>query len=132
VTGGDVPERVNAGQVSAEFLSVLGVDPVLGRDFVPEEDRPGARPAALISDGLWSRRFGREASIIGKSIILDDDSYVIVGVLPPDFHFYSNVDLLVTLHSRNDPVLESRAWHPGIEVIARLSPGIGIAPPAPR
>src|SRR5262249_8860901 len=126
MTAGDLAERVTARQVSADFLSVLGIEPVLGRDFTRDEDRPGESPVALIADGLWARRFGRDPAIVGKAVILDAESYQIVGVLPSDFHFYSNVDILVPIHAKRDSVLESRMWHPGIEVIARLSAGVGI------
>ena len=128
LTGGaGLPERVSGRQVSADLLSTLGVSPAIGRDFRPEEDRPGATLVAMISDGLWQRRFGRDPSVIGKTITLNDDGYVVIGVLPADFHFYSDADVLVPIRAKKDGSLENRSFHPGIQVVARLKPGISMA-----
>jgi len=99
LTGGDQPERVPGRQVSAELLSVLGATPAVGRDFRPDEDREGASPVVMISDSLWKRRFGGSPSVTEQSLILNDQPYQVIGVLPADFHFFSNVDVLVLIEA---------------------------------
>jgi putative ABC transport system permease protein len=82
---GDQPQRVRLLRVSASYLSVIGARPVLGRDFRPEEDRPGAPRVAILSDGIWKRRFGADRGILGRSIVLDKSNYTVAGILGPDF-----------------------------------------------
>jgi hypothetical protein len=84
-TGGDVPERIQGARVSADFFRTLGVKPAAGRDFLSGEEQPGATHVAIISNGLWRDRFKSELQ--GKVITLDGEPYVIVGVVPEDFHF---------------------------------------------
>ena len=81
--------RLAGGIVSSSFFSVLGVQFMLGRNFLPEEDRPGQNPVAILSYAAWSGRFGADRDIAGKTITLDDESYTVVGVLPADFQFGS-------------------------------------------
>ena len=80
-----VPERVTGLRVTRDFFHVLGVAPVLGRDFLPEEDERANRRVAILSHGLWQRRFGGDASVLNSSVILSDREYVVVGILPPDY-----------------------------------------------
>jgi putative ABC transport system permease protein len=87
LTGSGEPERVAGMRVSATLLPISGVAPLLGRVFLPEEDRPGGAKVVILSHGLWRRRFGADAQIIGKSITLDDQGYTVVGVMPPNFDF---------------------------------------------
>ena len=87
LTGRGDPEQLPAVRVSWNFFRVLGVNPDLGRTFLPEEDRPGGQPAVLISDSLWKRRFGRDPNVLGRSIILDSVPTTVVGVMPVDFEF---------------------------------------------
>src|SRR5947209_12508026 len=83
------PERIVGSRVSHEFLSVLEARPALGRDFLAEEDRPGARRVVLLSDGLFRRRFGGDPGIVGRALRLNGESYTVVGVMPPGFCFPS-------------------------------------------
>jgi putative ABC transport system permease protein len=126
-TGGDLPERLIGQRVSADFFSVLRVAPAIGRDFKSEEDQPGGPLVAIISDELWARRFGRQPSVLGKSMVLNDESYTIIAVAPADFRFSPGADVFVPIHARQDPIMESRLWHPGIQVIGRLRPGVRMA-----
>ena len=87
LTGGDQPERLSGRQISSELLEVLGVAPSVGRNFRPDEDREGANPVAIISDSLWKRRFGGDRSVLDQNLILNDQPYQIVGVLPPNFNY---------------------------------------------
>src|SRR5262249_55582378 len=97
LTGAGEAERVSAQFVSADFFSVLGVKPALGRDFAPGEDEFGAGPVVLISANFWQRKFGSAPDALGKSIALDDKSYTIVGVIPSSFNLrlggFSNADV---------------------------------------
>lgn len=83
---GTEAEHVNGLHVSAEYLSVLGVHPVIGRDFLEEEDRGDGQRVALISHSLWERRFGAAAEKIGQKILLNGDPYTLIGVLPAGFN----------------------------------------------
>lgn len=85
LTGSDGAERVITYPVSANFFTTLGVDPVLGRSFLPEEEETGRDQVAILSHGFWRRRFGADPAVIGSSITLDGSSSEVVGVLPADF-----------------------------------------------
>ena len=80
---GDAPERLNGVEVSHEFLQVLGIPPLLGRGFLPDEDRPGGRnDVVMITEELWRSRFGGDAGIVGRTIVLDEVPRTVIGVLP--------------------------------------------------
>jgi putative ABC transport system permease protein len=85
LTGGGEPEHVTCGLATAPFFSLLGVRPVTGRLFLPEEDRPGGPPVVILSEPLWKRRYGGDPSVVGKGVILDGTTYTVVGVLPASF-----------------------------------------------
>jgi putative ABC transport system permease protein len=78
-------ERLQAVRVTAQFFSMLGVHPALGRDFRADEDRPDRRRVLILTDGLWRRRFGADPTVIGRTVKMNDASFQIVGVMPPDF-----------------------------------------------
>src|SRR5512145_2130734 len=92
-TGAGEPERLQGRLVSAEFLSTLGIKPLLGRDFLPEEDRAGATPAVILSYGFWQRRFGADPGILGQQLTLNDQSYTAVGITPPNFQYGQEADV---------------------------------------
>jgi predicted permease len=133
LTGGDEPERARANLVSASYFEVLGVQPVLGRAFLPEEDRvPGSHPVVLLSHDLWLRRFGSDPEIIGRTLSVDDLPYTVVGVLPPGFQdlaFAEDVDLWIPLMMTGQVIqpfyLEQRIarW---LTVVGRLRPGASL------
>src|ERR1700704_3106790 len=123
LTGSGEPERFDCGKVSAGFFSLLGVQPLLGRDFRAEEDRPGGDRVVVISNSLWQRRFSSDKNIVGHSVMLNDQSYTVLGVLPPDFRFFQPFDLWIPL------ALDSQQEHGNQQIsilsaIARLKPGI--------
>jgi predicted permease len=94
LTGGTEPEAIKSARVSSNFLHILGVEPALGRGFLPQEDRPEGPPVVLISSELWQRRFGSDPMITGKTANIDSSAYTIVGVLPPRFQFpFAGVDV---------------------------------------
>jgi putative ABC transport system permease protein len=82
---GGPPENLDARMVSADYFDVFAVRPLVGRAFLPEEDKAGAAPVTVLSYGFWQRRFGADPAIIGKTITLDDKPFTVVGVMPPDF-----------------------------------------------
>ena len=84
------PESVGAPRVSANFFSVLGVDPVLGRTFQAGEDVPGAAKVTVLTYGFWQRRFGGDANVIGRSLTINGDNYTIIGVCPRVFSSHSD------------------------------------------
>jgi putative ABC transport system permease protein len=89
LTGQGEPERLEAETVSYEFFSVLKVQPLMGRDFRPEDDRPGAGPTAVLSYSLWQRKFAGDPKIVGKTVQLNSRPVEIIGVMPQGFHFLS-------------------------------------------
>ncbi len=97
LSGGGKPEALKGARVSANFLDILGLQPALGRSFLPEEDRPGGPPVAMISSKLWKHRFGGDPAIVGKALSLNSISYTIIGVLPEGFAFpFPGIDVWVT------------------------------------
>src|SRR5215813_9137429 len=104
LTDAGEPERLGAARVSANFFSMVGVDPQLGRAFVEGEDKPQAQPVVLISDSLWRRRFNTDASVIGRSITLDGKVLTVVGVMPRNFPFPRGKELhpFVNFEQRTD------------------------------
>jgi putative ABC transport system permease protein len=83
--GGTEPEQIGAAAVSANFLPMLGVAPMLGRNFQPEEERPNAGSVVLLGHGFWQRRFAGDPSAIGQALTLDGRRFTIIGVMPPSF-----------------------------------------------
>jgi predicted permease len=127
VTGAQGPERVQGRMISATFFTVLGVQPAIGRSLLPEEDRPGGPLAVVISYALWQRRFGGDPNLPGKPIIINGKDYTIVGVMPANFRFYSTSDLFVPVGAQqDDPILQARELHSGLQAIGRLKPGATI------
>ena len=127
LTGKSGPEHIDGREVSAGFFGLLGVAPVLGREFRAEEDHPGAAPVVMLSYGLWQRRFGGDRNILGRSIHLNDSDYTVVGVLPRDFWFYSQRDVFVPIAATGRMLLMNRIEREGARAIARLKPGIEVA-----
>src|SRR6478672_2415251 len=86
LSGNGEPERLHGEMISAGFFEILGVNPIMGRTFTADEDRIGANPTVMITEGLWQRKFGGRKDIIGQRMILDDVGRTIVGVIPSSFH----------------------------------------------
>jgi predicted permease len=122
------PEYVNGRQISAELFSTLGISPVRGRAFRPDEDRPGAPPVAIISYGLWQRDFGGDASTIGRSLVYEGKPYTVVGIAPAGFQLDGDADVFTPLEQRQntDPRMQNRSAR-FLRVMARPRPGFGLA-----
>src|SRR5258706_8875208 len=86
-TGAGEPEQLKGRLVSAEFFSTLGIKPLGGRYFLPEDERPGAAPAVILNYGFWQRRFGGDPDILGKQLTLNNQSLTVVGITPANFQF---------------------------------------------
>src|SRR6185312_10833359 len=119
---GEQPEEVEAKRVTANLFPLLGVKPILGRTFLPEEDNPGGPQVAAISRGLWIRRFGADPGIIGKTILLNGEKHTVIGVLPPGFDLPDPVDVWVPMAFTNQQ-RASRGNH-YLQVVARLRDGV--------
>jgi predicted permease len=121
---------LNAVQVSASFLPLLGVKPVIGRDFSPEDDKRGAPPVVMLSGRFWRSRFGSSPGILGSLLRLDGTGYMVIGVVPENFYFccesmnFDLGDVYVPIGSGNDSWLAVRDFHPGIRAIGRMKPGV--------
>jgi predicted permease len=126
LTGAAEPEVLRGARVSADFLRILGVDPIVGRSFLPEEDTPGGAPVVIISAELWQRRFAGDSQIAGKTVTLASTLYTIVGVLPPRFQFPSpEIDVWVTRPSEWSLMPpKSRPLSPFLSIFGRLKPGV--------
>jgi putative ABC transport system permease protein len=123
MSGRGEPERVFAPAATANFFSVLGVEPAIGRTFQPGEDKPGAPRVVVLTYGMWQRRFGGDAGIIGQSLIYNGEPYTIVGVLPASFQFaLRNADLWRT-YQPTEAQLTRRFLH-GTNLIGRLKDGV--------
>jgi len=94
LVGDGEPERLEAATVTSDLLPLLGVPPLLGRYFLPEEDREGAPGTVILSYGLWQRRFGGERNVIGKKVLLDDEPHLVIGVMPIGFNFPNRTRVL--------------------------------------
>jgi len=126
MTGGGEPERLQAGQVSADLFAALRVDAALGRVFTNDEDRPGVAPVVTLGHGLWRRRFGGDPNILNRTITLNDRSYTVIGVMPEGFQFPSRAELWVPAGLLSGGEWRNRDNHPGLYGVARLKPGVTI------
>jgi predicted permease len=135
LTGGEQPERVAGLRVSANLLSMLGVNPIHGRVFSLPEDKPGAGRVLILSYGLWQRSFGGNPNLVSQTVQLNGQSYTVVGIMAPDFKFppafstmvgaseetITNADLWVPLTTDDVPLVRDRR---DLKMIGRLKPGV--------
>ena len=133
LTGMGEAERVKVEMVSAGFFPILGVNPILGRNFTPDEDRRGTAPVTLFSAGLWKRKFGADPDIVGKRVTMDGRSYTVIGVIPASFHlpiqnFRDDTEVFVPVGQSPDPLFHNRRdVAEGLDGIGRLKPGVTLA-----
>jgi predicted permease len=130
LTGIGEAEQVGGEFISSDFFPVLGVKPVIGRTFTQDEEQIGAGPVALISEGLWRRKFSSAPDILGKNITLDARDYTIVGVIPANFHLlipgFRDADVYAPVGQWSNPLLLKRGAGLGFHGIGRLKPGVTI------
>jgi len=120
---GQPPERYSGINISANGFHILGQRTVLGRDFVPEDDQPGAQPVAIIGHGVWQNRYGSNPSVIGRTVRINDVPTVIVGVMPEGFKFPQNADLWQPLSTTPNIYTQKRNQRP-LQAFGRLAPGV--------
>ena len=126
LTGHGEPERIRGASIMADYLTTLGVKPVLGRSFSLQQDEPGGPAVALISYGLWQNQFGGNPSIIGATLNLDSRAHTIIGVMPPGFDLPEAAEIWLPLQKRIDSLPFADRAIPGYELVARLRPGISL------
>src|ERR1041384_2378071 len=126
LTGNFEPERIPYAQVTASLFSTLGVQPVRGRFFLPEEDKPGATNVVVVSEKFWQLRYGRDEKILEQTLTLDNKPYLIVGVMPNSFRFPGEFD--IWLPFALDPYKEVHGgFFALVEVVGRLKPNTTLA-----
>jgi putative ABC transport system permease protein len=137
ITGAGDPEFLGGVRASWNLFALLGVDAQKGRTFLPEDDQPGAGHVVAISHGLWERRFGADPNIVGQKLMLNDEPYTVVGVLPKTFQFPRKGELPAGFQfPRQADLYTPLAWTPNqaanrgrnfLAVVARLRPGVTLA-----
>ncbi|HLZ43686.1 MAG TPA: ABC transporter permease [Candidatus Sulfotelmatobacter sp.] len=127
LTGAGEPERVRAEMISADFFSILGVTPLIGRDFNAQDDHAGGAPVVILSEGFWKRKLGGSAQILGQPLTLNGTPYTVVGIIPANFFFMGNnfrlSDAYVPIGQWTDPTFLDRRVGMGMDAVARLKPG---------
>jgi len=129
LSGVTEPESISGLAVSPNFLAMMGVQPVIGRDFEAAEENQGTAPVAILSDSLWQRRFAGDAGVLGRAIVLDGRDFTIVGVLPSNFVAPSKTDVLIPIGvwiTNNSEEAHDRGDRGDMPVIGRLAPGMTV------
>ena len=128
MTGSGQPEQIPGQMISGNLLHMLGVNPVLGKPIGAVDDQPASPAVALLGYGLWQRRFGGAQSVLGQTITLDRQAYTVIGVLPQGFELlHQTPDFVVAMGPWASKLPDDRSWHPGINAIARLKPGVSLS-----
>ena len=125
-TGGAEPERISGARVASSFFAVMGATPAMGRTFLPEDDVMGKAGVVVLSYGLWTRRFGSDPQVVGKSLTLDGQSYRVVGVMQDGFQFPRGVDLWLPSEFDADALSPGARGAHYLRVMARLKPGVSM------
>jgi putative ABC transport system permease protein len=121
------PRVVSGNIVSANFLTMLGVHPELGRDFTAADEVPHAAPIAMVSDAVWRSQFGADPGALGRTVVLDGIATTIVAVLPPGFQTLDPIDILQPLGAiADDSAFNARGQHGDMVVIGRLADGVSL------
>lgn len=121
---GDTPEVVPGASVSAGFFPMLGIQAEIGRTFLPGEDQPGRDRVVVLSRGLWERRFGSDRGVLGKTLIMNDISYTVIGVAPANFQFPPEAEVWTPLSFTQDELSPGSRGNHRLEVLARIKSGI--------
>ena len=127
LTGNGDPERVSGAIVTASYFRVLGVTPEIGRFFAESEDRTGGAGLILLSDRFWRNRFAADPKIIGRTLVLNDVSYEVIGIAPPQIMNPESMDVYVPMgHFPVPAALTDRGQHPGLNCLGRLKSGVSL------
>ena len=131
LTGVGEAQRVRAEMVSADFFSILGVKPVLGRLLTAQDDHAGGAPVVLLSEGFWRSKFAGSPKILGQSISLSGTAYTVIGIIPADFYYSGNNfrlgQIYTPLGQWTDPTFLDRRVGMGLNSLGRLKPGATLA-----
>ena len=120
---GQPPERYNGSFLSANTFGVLGMRPVIGRDFVPDDDQPGAQSVALIGHTVWVNRYGKSPDVIGKTVRINDNPSTIIGVMSEGVRFPFNTDVWLPLSQMTGLLEQKRNARP-LQTFGHLAPGV--------
>ncbi len=123
LTGHGDPQRLQATFATSSLFSTLGVNASIGRTFLPEEDQSGGGHVVILSHRLWEHRFGGDPSLIGKTVILNNENFTVVGVMPANFKLPTWADLWMPMALAHKGERTSREYHPFV-VIGRLKPDV--------
>ncbi len=130
LTGGGDPERLNGARVTHNFFSALGATAARGRVFLPEEDQPGRNKVVVLNHGFWQRRFGGDRGILNQNITLNDESYTVVGIMPPSFQFGRELgqvrDIWTPIAFTPEQLSTNNLTNEFLFVVARLKPKVTI------
>jgi putative ABC transport system permease protein len=125
LTGDGEPQQVYSNSVTANFFPLLGVAPALGRTFSPEEEKPGANKVVVLSHNFWQTRYGGDLNIIGREILLDDEKYAAIGVMPAEFEFMNSyIGLWVPMAYTQEEWANRKSHH--LNVVARMKRGVSL------
>jgi putative ABC transport system permease protein len=125
LTGEGEPQRLEARYATSGLFPLLGVQPVAGRTFTSEEDKPGASPVVMLSHRLWQSRFGSDPAAVGRMLILDGRGYTLAGVLPATFRLAPTTDIWMPAGQYGDDLTSH--LHHEFNIVARLKPGMNIS-----
>jgi putative ABC transport system permease protein len=117
---------INGAAVTGEFFKVTGVEPVLGRTLNRDDDRTGAENVLMLTYGLWQRRYGGSADVLGRQVLVEEKPFTIVGVMPPGFEYPHGVEAWMTVAAQTS-TLSNAAFRVDVDLIARLQPGVTLA-----
>lgn len=126
LSGAGEPERLHGHMISAGFFALLGVNPMAGREFRPDEDHVGANPVVLLGDGLWKRKFAASPDAVGRTLTLDGKVYTVVGVAPGYSPFMTSSDIYLPIGQWDDKTFRDRRVGMGENGIGRLKPGVSL------
>jgi putative ABC transport system permease protein len=124
LTGGGEPERIQSARVSEGFFETFGIDPLYGRTFTSEEEQAGRDQVVILGNGIWQRRFGADPSLLGQTIMLNDKSYTVVGIMPQGFQYPRDVELWVPF-AFGIPQTSVRRFH-YLRPVGLLKPGVSL------
>ncbi|MGZ5504499.1 MAG: ABC transporter permease [Chthoniobacterales bacterium] len=128
IVGGDAsPDRVNGARITYNYLSILGMKPLLGRDLTEADDRPGSAPVILIGESLWRTRFGKSQKVLGQQVLVDGVQREIIGIVPEEVKFPRLAQVWVPLGElRKEGNVLQRGNHPGFSALGRLKAGVSL------
>jgi putative ABC transport system permease protein len=129
LTGVGEPVRVTGSRVSADYFKTYGIAPAIGRSFLAEEDSPGNEHVVVLSDGFWKLRLGSDPAVLGRTVLLNDESYQVIGVLPPEFEdcFNRDREYWVPIALPPEQFGDDYRFSENQQSVARLRPGVTVA-----